>query len=870
MSQRKPIDVYLKPAGGWDALKSSWHALREQQVVMKGASTLLRTNQPAGFDCPGCAWPDRNVHSTFEFCENGVKAVANEATSKRVTREFFAAHTVTELARHDDHFLEAQGRLTEPMVFDAASDRYLPIGWDEAFAMIAASLNALASPDEAIFYTSGRASNEAAFLYQLFVREFGTNNLPDCSNMCHEPSGVALIEQFGSGKGSVLLDDFEQAQAIFVFGQNPGTNHPRMLGELREAAKRGCRIVAFNPLRERGLERFADPKSPIDMRPGGAGVRIASDYYQPRIGGDLAVAMAMAKVVVERDAVDFDFVAAYTRGYELFAASLRALDWPELERESGLTRAQLEHAAQIYIDSDATIFCWGMGITQHHRSVATIQMLGNLLLLRGNVGKPGAGPCPVRGHSNVQGDRTMGIYEKPSEAFLDKLGAEFGFDPPRVHGFDTLDAITAMHDGRGKVFFALGGNFAAATPDTALTQTALRNCELSVHVSTKLNRSHLVHGRAALILPCLGRTEIDLQTSGPQAVTVEDSMSMVHLSAGMNPPASEQLLSEPAIIARLAAATLPRSTTPWLALVEDYDRIRERIARVIDGFEGFNARVRTAGGFHLDHPNRERAFPTADGKAWLVTHPLKPFSLREKGWDEGAAKRECMDARRVPTGDASACGSQAAIDEPRRSPHPHPAFPQRAVARFDLLPKGEGEALAPFTLMTVRSHDQYNTTVYGLDDRYRGVHGLRQVCFISAHDLQRNGFGDGDQVDIISVWREPDGTISERSVHGFRLVEYDIPAGCLAAYFPETNPLVPLASHAERARTPASKAIPVRLRRAGPDPPHDTPTDHPTTSDPPRGAPTNPPAASGSPNGSAGSGPAAADGGSRPALQDAS
>jgi len=750
MSQRKPIDVYLKPAGGWDALKSSWHALREQQVVMKGAGTLLRTNQPSGFDCPGCAWPDRNVHSTFEFCENGVKAVANEATSKRVTRDLFATHTVEQLAQHDDQFLEAQGRLTEPMAYDAGSDRYVPIAWDEAFTKIAAALNALASPDEAIFYTSGRASNEAAFLYQLFVREFGTNNLPDCSNMCHEPSGVALTEQLGSGKGSVLLEDFEHAQAIFIFGQNPGTNHPRMLGELRDAAKRGCRIVAFNPLRERGLERFANPQKPADMLPGGQGVRIASDYFQPRIGGDLAVATAMAKVVLERDAIDRDFIAAHTRGFDDFAASLRAAAWPELERESGLTHTQLEHAAQVYIDSDATIVCWGMGITQHHRSVATIQMLGNLLLLRGNIGKPGAGPCPVRGHSNVQGDRTMGIYEKPADAFLDKLGAEFAFTPPRAHGFDTLDAIAAMRDGRGKVFFALGGNFATATPDTAQTQAALRNCALTVHVSTKLNRSHLVHGRAALILPCLGRTEIDLQAAGPQAVTVEDSMSMVHLSAGMNPPASEHLLSEPAIVAHLAAATLPHSRTPWLALVEDYDRIRERIARVVDGFEDFNARVRTAGGFHLHHPNRERAFPTGDGRAQFAVHAL-----------------------------VAATGMEG----------------------------------APLTLMTVRSHDQYNTTVYGLDDRYRGVHGLRRVCFISRDDLQRHGFRDGELVDIVSIWNEADG-VREREVHGFRLVEYDIPPGCLAAYFPETNPLVPLDSYAERARTPASKSIPVRLRKA--------------------------------------------------------
>ena len=742
MADDKTIHPYDKAAGGWDALRSSWQALRDQQVVFKGAHTLLRANQPKGFDCPGCAWPDRNAHSTFEFCENGVKAVANEATSKRVTHEFFAQHAVAWLARQDDHFLEAQGRLTEPMAYDAATDRYVPVGWDEAFATIATALNGLASPDEAIFYTSGRTSNEAAFLYQLFVREYGTNNLPDCSNMCHEASGVALTEQLGSGKGSVTLEDFEQADAIFIFGQNPGTNHPRMLGELRSAAKRGCRIVAFNPLRERGLERFADPKAPAEML--GASTRIASEYYQPRIGGDLAVATALCKVVVERGAVDRIFIDAHTRGFDAFADALRETSWDALERESGLGRAQLEEAAQVYIDSLATIVCWGMGITQHPRSVATIQMLANLLLLRGNIGKPGAGPCPVRGHSNVQGDRTMGIYEQPSPAFLDRLGAAFDFQPPRKHGYDTIAAIEAMHDGRAKVFFAMGGNFAAATPDTARTHEALRRCALTVHVSTKLNRSHVVHGRNALILPCLGRTEIDVQASGPQAVTVEDSMSMVHLSSGMNPPASGQLLSEPAIVARLATATLPRSRTPWMQLVEHYDGIRDRIAQVIDGFDDFNARVRVPGGFHLHHPGRECVFPTASGKAHFFPHAL---------------------------------GSAAKPN--------------------DL-----------FQLMTVRSHDQYNTTVYGLDDRYRGVHGVRKVCFISAHDLQRLGWNDGDTVDIVSVWHD-----GERSVHGFRLVEYDIPHGCLAAYFPETNALVPLDHHAERARTPASKSIPVRLAR---------------------------------------------------------
>ncbi|WP_119718974.1 FdhF/YdeP family oxidoreductase [Cognatilysobacter tabacisoli] len=754
MADDPPVTPYDKPAGGWDALRSSLHALREQDVVLKGAGTLLRTNQPTGFDCPGCAWPDRNAHSSFEFCENGVKAVANEATARRVTREFFAEHPVAWLAQQDDHFLEAQGRLTEPMAYDAASDRYVPIGWNDAFARIAAALHALPSPDAAVFYTSGRTSNEAAFLYQLFVREFGTNNLPDCSNMCHEPSGVALTEQLGSGKGSVTLDDFEQCDAIFIFGQNPGTNHPRMLGELRSAAKRGCRIVAFNPLRERGLERFTNPQSPAEMF-GGGSTRIATHYYQPRIGGDLAVATAIAKVVVERDAVDHAFIAAHVDGFDALAASLRATGWDALERESGLTRKQLEEAAQVYVDSRATILCWGMGITQHRRSVATIQMLANVLLLRGNIGRPGAGPCPVRGHSNVQGDRTMGIYEQPSDAFLDHLGAAFDFAPPRAHGFDTVAAIEAMHDGRAAVFFAMGGNFAAATPDSARVHAALQRCALTVQVSTKLNRSHVVHGRDALILPCLGRTEIDLQAGGPQAVTVEDSMSMVHLSSGMNPPASEHLLSEPAIVARLAAATLPRSRTRWAWLVEDYDRIRDRIAQVVDGFDDFNARVRRPGGFHLRHPGRDRRFPTPSGRAQLFAHPL----------DEGSMA----------------------------TPAP-----------------------APFTLMTVRAHDQYNTTIYGLDDRYRGVHGLRRVCFISPADLQRHGLADGQHVDITSVWHAADGALEERTVSDFRLIAYDIPDGCLASYFPETNALVPLDHHAERARTPASKAIPVRLSPRAP------------------------------------------------------
>ncbi|HRQ63253.1 MAG TPA: FdhF/YdeP family oxidoreductase [Xanthomonadaceae bacterium] len=733
---------YRKAAGGLDALKSSYRALREQGIVGKGARTLMRANQPEGFDCPGCAWPDRNPHSTFEFCENGVKAVAAEATSRRVTPAFFAAHTVSELAGWDDFDLEDQGRLTVPLAYDADSDRYQPLSWDEAFARIAGALHALDHPDQALFYTSGRTSNEAAFLYQLFVREFGTNNLPDCSNMCHEPTSTAMPEQIGVGKGTVTLDDFEHAQAIFIFGQNPGSNHPRMLGELRNAAKRGCRIVAFNPLRERGLERFASPKHAMELL-SGRGVPLASHYYTPRVGGDLAAVTGLLKAVLEAGAEDRDFIAAHSEGFDALRDAVRAVSWTDIEAESGLTQDELHEAAQVYIDSPATIFCWGMGITQHRRSVATIQMLVNLLLVRGNIGRPGAGACPVRGHSNVQGDRTMGIWEKPPAVFLDRLGTAFGFEPPRRDGFDTVGAIEAMLDGRARVFFAMGGNFAAATPDTRRTHQALRRCELTVHVATKLNRSHLVHGRQALILPCLGRTEIDVQAGGRQAVTVEDSMSMVHLSSGMNAPASPLLLSEPMIVARLAAATLPTSRTPWLWLVEHYDRIRERIAEVVDGFEDFNVRVRTPGGFHLYNPARERVWRTPNQRARFIAHPLRD---------------------------------------------------------------GNDPVAGLLTLTTVRSHDQYNTTVYGLRDRYRGVSGERRVLFIARSDLDRLGLKAGQRVDIVSVWHD-----GERRADDFVLVEYAIPAGCVAAYYPETNALVPLSSHAERARTPASKSVPVRL-----------------------------------------------------------
>ena len=759
---KQKIEFYNGPAGGWGALRSVAQALMAQDIALKGAKTLLSANQPDGFDCPGCAWPDRNHASSFEFCENGAKAVAAEATSRRVGAAFFAEHTVRQLAEKSDFWLEDQGRLTQPMVYDAADDKYKPIEWDAAFELIARHLNALASPDEAIFYTSGRASNEAAFLYQLFVREYGTNNFPDCSNMCHEPSGVGMRAQIGVGKGTVTLDDFEKADAIFIFGQNPGTNHPRMLGELRAANKRGAKIVSFNPLKERGLERFADPQDKLEMATLSA-TAISTHYFQLRIGGDFALAKGMMKHLLAceeagRPTLDHAFLAEHTTGFEALASDLRAESWALLEQESGLLEAQICAAAEVYRAADSAIFCWGMGITQHANSVATIQMLVNLLLMRGNIGRPGAGPCPVRGHSNVQGDRTMGIWEKPPATLLDRLKDVFGFEPPRANGVDTVEAIKLMGSGGGKVFFALGGNFAAATPDTFVTYKALRNCDLTVHVTTKLNRSHVVHGRQALILPCLGRTEVDMQASGPQGVTVEDSMSMVHMSVGINPPASPLLLSEPAIVARLAQATIGhRSTTNWLHLIEDYSRIRDKIEAVFDDFKDFNTRVATPGGFRLRNTASERVWNTAAKKATFFAHAV---------------------------------------------PLDSPSHRARAKHRDTLV----------FTLLTTRSHDQYNTTIYGHDDRYRGVFGQRRVVFINAEDIQALGLKDGDWIDIKTVWEGADAPAGqERRANRFKLVAYNIPRGNLAAYYPETNPLVPLASVALNAGTPASKSIPVVL-----------------------------------------------------------
>lgn len=761
MDSKAKVTDYHHPAGGWGALVSTAKHLMFQGIPIKGAMTLLRNNQKHGFDCPGCAWPDPEHASSFEFCENGVKAVAAEATSKRVPPEFFVKHSVSWLLEQSDFWLENQGRLTHPMVYDPQTDHYQAISWDDAFKLVATSLNALDNPDQAAFYTSGRASNEAAFLYQLFVREFGTNNFPDCSNMCHEASGYALIEAIGIGKGTVKLEDFHKADAIFIFGQNPGTNHPRMLGELRTAAKRGCKIVSINPLKERGLEKFAFPQSPVEMLTGSS-TPISSLYLQPKIGGDLAVIKGMLKHIIARNddalakgqpaVIDQAFIDRHTHGFETFLADIRAESWELILQESGLTRDEIEAAAEIYLASPKVICTWGMGLTQHKHSVLTIQQVVNLLLLGGHIGREGAGACPVRGHSNVQGNRTVGITEKPSAAFLDRMEEVFGIDMPRENGLDVVATIEAMQAGAVKVFFALGGNFAAATPDTLVTEQALRQCDLVVNISTKLNRSHLVTGKQSLILPCLGRTEIDQQASGPQLVTVEDSMSMVHGSGGINKPASEHLMSEPAIVAHIAKATLPESKIQWLELIEDYDRIRDLIEKVYDHFEGYNERVRQPGGFYLPNSAANLDWRTATGKANFTTAAIPtdlPF-------------HRAMHVTEAPV----------------------------------------------FNLMTTRSHDQYNTTIYGMDDRYRGVFGQRRVLFISRADLDKLGMKADQWVDLTTV--SDDGV--ERKAERFRLVEYDIPAGCIAGYYPETNPLVPLSALGDFSRTPTSKSIPVTLQ----------------------------------------------------------
>lgn len=740
-----------KAAGGLEAVVSALGHARREMGVWRGLKTLPLINQHRGFDCPGCAWPDPESRGRVEFCENGAKAVAHEATDRRLTAAFFRQWSIPALLERSDLWLEQQGRLTQPLIKLPDSDFYVPISWEDAFGRIANVLNGLDSPDRAAFYTSGRTSNEAAFLYQLFVRQFGTNNLPDCSNMCHESSSTGLGEAIGVGKGTVSLEDFEHCDLILVIGQNPGSNHARMLSALQAAKRRGARIISINPLRERGLVRFAHPQEPMGLL--GRSTSISDLYLQVRVGGDVALLKGIMLEILEAEraspgrVLDWDFIRRHTSGFEAFLEDLQSEDPDELAQQSGVSREQMSEAAALLVDAKRTIACWAMGITQHENGVANVQEIMNLLLLRGNIGRRGAGPCPVRGHSNVQGDRTMGIVEKPPAAFLDRLAREFEFEPPREHGFDTLATIHALRSGEVRVLIAMGGNFAVATPDSEFTAEALRRCDLTVQVSTKLNRSHLVCGREAIVLPCLGRTEADVRAGGPQFVSVENSMSVVHKSQGRLPPASPELRSEPAIVAGLAQAVLGgRSRVPWEELVADYDRIRDRIERVVAGFEDFNRRVRQPGGFVLPSGACSRRFETPDGRAHFTVHRLPELEM-----DPGRLR-----------------------------------------------------------LTTIRSHDQFNTTVYSLDDRYRGILGDRRVVLMHPEDVAERGFDAGQRVDLTSHYRG-----QTRSVKGFRIVPHDIPRGCAAAYFPEANPLVPIHSAAADSNTPAYKSIEISVAPEG-------------------------------------------------------
>lgn len=729
----------------------------EQMGALRTAAVLARLNQRNGFDCPGCAWPEEpGGRKLAEFCENGAKAVAEEATRRTVTPEFFARHSVTELLAKPEYWLSQQGRLSHPMVLRPGDDHYRPIGWDEAYRLIAEHLKALGSPDEALFYTSGRTSNEAAFCYQLLVRSFGTNNLPDCSNMCHESSGSALSESIGIGKGSVTVEDVEHADLIIIAGQNPGTNHPRMLTVLEKAKANGTKIIAVNPLPEAGLIRFKDPQKMNGVV--GHGVPIADEFVQIRIGGDMALFAGLGRLLLEAEerapgtVVDQAFVDQHCAGFDEYRRRTLQIDMDTVLAATGIGAPQLERIAAMVMASQRTVICWAMGLTQHSHAVATIGEATNLLFLRGMIGKPGAGVCPVRGHSNVQGDRTMGIWEQMPEQFLAALDREFGIDSPRKHGYDTVAAIRAMRDGQAAVFMAMGGNFASATPDTAVTEAALRSCALTVQISTKLNRSHLVHGSTALILPTLGRTDRDLRDGRKQVVSVEDSMSMVHLSRGSLHPPSDQVRSEVQIVCQLARTLLgAQHPVPWERFASDYDTIRDAIASVVPGCADYNRRVRQPDGFQLPHPPRDaREFPTSTGKANFSVSPLQ--------WV--------------------------------------PVPPGRLI------------------LQTMRSHDQYNTTVYGLDDRYRGVKGGRRVVFMNPSDIEALGLTAGERVDLVSEYHDAGGNLQERRAKDFLVIGYSTPVGNAAAYYPETNPLVPLDHTAEKSNTPVSKAIVVRVEPA--------------------------------------------------------
>jgi molybdopterin-dependent oxidoreductase alpha subunit len=733
-----------KTAAGWMAIYETGKFGLQEMGVERSFETLLKVNQKDGFDCPSCAWPDPDgERKTAEFCENGAKAVAWEATKKRLTPDVFRRYAISEMLLKPDQWLEELGRITHPMIRRRGSDYYEPISWEEAFALIGRELGNLASPDEASFYTSGRASNEAAFMYGLFARQFGTNNLPDCSNMCHESSGTGMTEVIGFGKATVRIEDFSYADSIFVIGQNPGTCHPRMLTELQKAARNGCKIVSVNPLKETGLMHFKNPQEPFHMF--GRATDLARLFLPVRINGDVALLKGIMKEMLEQDdrtggqILAHDFIEHHTEGFDEFARDIRQESWDHIIESSGLSRDLIREAADIAMGSERMMCCWAMGITQHRNGVPNVQSIVNFALLRGQIGRRGAGLCPVRGHSNVQGDRTVGIWEKMSPEFLKALGKEFHFSPPEKDGFDTVCTIEAMHKGEVKVFVGLAGNFLAATPDTKYVSEALERCRLTVQISTKLNRSHLITGEQALILPCLGRTEQDLQKSGLQFVSVEDTTGVVHQSHGSLPPASEDLRSEPAIIAGIAKATLEnRTSVDWQGLTDNYDRIREHIEHVVPGFTQYNARVRQPGGFYLPNPPYQGQFKTPSKRARFTIHEIPDHDLRD------------------------------------------------------------GKLL----LMTIRSHDQFNTTIYAENDRYRGVSNGRRVVFMNPGDMSRLGIRKDQWVDLTSHFES-----ETRRAERFKVIPYEIPAGCAAAYFPETNVLVPIRNVADESNQPASKSI---------------------------------------------------------------
>ncbi|CAG4894817.1 FdhF/YdeP family oxidoreductase [Paraburkholderia saeva] len=758
MKKERKSEAYPYSSGGWGSLRAVAHIVAQEKVALKDSRILLRQNKPDGFMCVSCSWAKPADPHTFEFCESGAKATAWDTTSKRVTHDFFRAHTVSELLTWHDHDLEEAGRLTGPLRYDAETDRYVPVSWQEAFDEIGRALQAT-DPDKVVFYTSGRASLETSYMLQLFARMYGTNNLADSSNMCHESTSVGLTEAIGVGVSTITLDDFEKTDLMFFFGQNVGTNSPRMLHPLQDARERGVEIITFNPLREPGLISFSNPQSPVQMLTPDH-TQISTQYHQLKTGGDTAALVGLCKAVIAADdatlanglprVLDDDFIREHTHGFEDFALYVRNTHWADIERVSGLSQIDIERAAHAYIQANAVIVHYGMGLTQHRMGVQNVRMVCNFLMLRGNIGKPGAGPSPVRGHSNVQGQRTVGITEKPELAPLDRLAEQFSFEPPRTKGMNTVEAFEAMVKDEVSAVFNLGGNLVRSVPDRTQTEPAWSRLRLTVNVATKLNRSHLVPGAVSFILPCLSRIEIDRQASGEQAVSMEDSTGCMHGSRGVTEPASPDLRSEPFIVAGIAKATLrDRSTVDWDAWRDDYSRVRAEIAKTYpDIFHDFESRMWTPGGFHRPLPARERKWKTPGGKAEFAA----PATLEE---DPDMSVREPGALR----------------------------------------------------LMTLRSDSQFNTTIYGLDDRFRGIKGTRMVILMNREDMAARSLKEGEHVTLETIAH--DGI--ERRVAGLRLVPYDIPKGCLAGYYPECNPLLPLWHYAKESKVPGAKSIPVRI-----------------------------------------------------------